>query len=134
MSPSHLEEKALALLIGETEGTNWTEQKIRDAFILADSAIIHDSYTIHMAVRALVSLLRQTESPEMTRLAVKLAVDAAWSGVECASIVEREGETEWFNVGEDAESLEDEMRLLVGLKLAEIHPEHPEWIREVAEL
>jgi hypothetical protein len=73
-------------------------------------------------------------SEEMQQLALGMAVDNAWSFIECASTVETVGDVEWFNLGDETPDLADEIKLLTGLCLAEIHPDYPDWIREIAEL
>lgn len=71
---------------------------------------------------------------EIERLTLQIAVDACWSAIESASLGEMEGDIEWMNVTDELAIVEDEFRLLLALKLAEVHPNHPAWIREIAEL
>lgn len=71
---------------------------------------------------------------EINRLALEIAVDSCWSAIECDSLPVVEAGVEWKDVGDDIHHLTDEFTLLTELKLAEVHPQHPEWIREVAEL
>ena len=73
-------------------------------------------------------------SADLNRLALEMAVDAAWSYIDSESLKENEDGVEWLNVGDDLERLRDCFTLLTGLKLAETHPDHPNWIREIAEL
>ena len=73
-------------------------------------------------------------TPEMARLALEMAVDAAWSAIECHSLKEPGESVCWFALGEDAELLADELRLLEGLGLLKRHPIIAGWVREIAEL
>lgn len=58
-------------------------------------------------------------------VAVKMAVENAWSFLECASVWEGSADGEWMNLGEEVDDLQDELRLLVGLGLARVDPECP---------
>ena len=71
---------------------------------------------------------------DIADLMESLAVEYCWSVIESAAVHEEQGEALWFNVGSDLGNLKDEFRLLTALDLAEVHPDHPDWIREVAEL
>lgn len=79
--------------------------------------------------------MRYRDIPEeLQDLALEMAVDSAWNFLEGASVGELDGQIEWMNLGDDFENFEDEIKLLIGLKLAEIHPTNKTWIRQVAEL
>lgn len=71
---------------------------------------------------------------ELNRLALEYAIDNCWSFIDGASVTVEENGVTWFDMGADAADLEDEITLLVGFRLAEVHPQHPAWIREIAEL
>jgi hypothetical protein len=71
---------------------------------------------------------------ELNQLALEMAIDGAWCVIKCHSVSEIDGNIQWMNVTDDLERLSDEFKLLCELRLAEIHPDHPAWIREIAEL
>ena len=69
-----------------------------------------------------------------TRLTQEMAIDACWGYIESASIGQLENGIEWMDVSDELHNHEDEFRLLIALGLAEVHSEHPTWIREIATL
>lgn len=74
-------------------------------------------------------------SAEIERLAFEMAIDGAWALIESYSLAELDGQNEWMNATDehDSAALGDAFKLLLGLHLAEVHPDHPAWIREIAE-
>lgn len=72
---------------------------------------------------------------EIMQLTTEVAVDASWVAIRSEAVWPEGEDVEWLDVGEEGlERVADEVKLLVALRLAEIHPEHPTWIREIAEL
>ena len=73
---------------------------------------------------------------ELNRFCREMAADAAWSLVESCSTVETDRQMEWRNVSDDYlnGAIADAFKLLVALRLAEVHPQYPFWIRKIADL
>lgn len=73
---------------------------------------------------------------ELQKLALEMAVDGAWNVIESCSLSELDGMVEWMNVEDEyaGSAIDDAFKLLVGLGLAEVHPQHSTWIREIANL
>lgn len=75
-------------------------------------------------------------SQEIYQLALEIAVDSSWSLIESSSNQNIESGTAWLAVSDKyaCHAIDDAFALLIGLKLAVVHPKHKMWIREIAEL
>lgn len=72
---------------------------------------------------------------EISRLALEIAVDAAWCGIESACLHEADESGEWMSLDPaDRDNCADYLRLLDELQLLGKHPSKPGWVREIAEL
>ena len=71
---------------------------------------------------------------QLRRSVLETAVDACWSAIESSSVQELQDGLEWMDLGEEKESVANEVSLLTELRLLGSHPEHSEWVREIAEL
>lgn len=80
------------------------------------------------------ALERVRGNPELLGRVLQAAVECAWGYVDCASIVKRDGDVEWMDLDIDFSDVSDDVQLLIDLGLAEIHSEHPAWVREIAKL
>jgi hypothetical protein len=73
-------------------------------------------------------------NPDLLRRVLELAVETAWGCVDSCSITQPDGDVRWMDLDIDFCDVSDEVQLLIDLGLAEIHPEHPAWVREIAKL
>jgi hypothetical protein len=72
------------------------------------------------------------EKPDLLQRVLEAAVESAWSYVESCSITQSDGNVEWMGLDVDFEDVSLNVQLLVDLGLAEICPQHPAWVREIA--
>ena len=74
----------------------------------------------------------QKEQAELYAVALDLTDTNAVSFLECNSMPVRDGDVEWWDLGDDPDDLEDceqELRYLELRGLLERHPGHANWIR-----